>query len=111
MAGRIDSRCVRTGHERSSRGERASSGLSTAVNLGLSPVAAGRPALPVPKPGATGIASLSAPRPRMLCDIAGNGVGAEECDVRLGVLDVGSNTVHLLVVDAEPGARPMPAAD
>jgi exopolyphosphatase/guanosine-5'-triphosphate,3'-diphosphate pyrophosphatase len=26
-------------------------------------------------------------------------------------LDVGSNTVHLLVVDADPGARPMPAAD
>ena len=31
--------------------------------------------------------------------------------MRLGVLDVGSNTVHLLVVDAEPGARPVPAAD
>src|SRR5580698_467691 len=29
--------------------------------------------------------------------------------MRLGVLDVGSNTVHLLVVDAYPGARPMPA--
>src|ERR1700683_5226858 len=29
--------------------------------------------------------------------------------MRLGVLDVGSNTVHLLVVDASPGARPMPA--
>jgi len=29
--------------------------------------------------------------------------------VRLGVLDVGSNTVHLLVVDAHPGARPLPA--
>jgi exopolyphosphatase/guanosine-5'-triphosphate,3'-diphosphate pyrophosphatase len=29
--------------------------------------------------------------------------------VRLGVLDVGSNTVHLLVVDAYPGARPQPA--
>jgi exopolyphosphatase/guanosine-5'-triphosphate,3'-diphosphate pyrophosphatase len=29
--------------------------------------------------------------------------------VRLGVLDVGSNTVHLLVVDAYPGARPWPA--
>ena len=28
---------------------------------------------------------------------------------RLGVLDVGSNTVHLLVVDARPGARPWPA--
>jgi exopolyphosphatase/guanosine-5'-triphosphate,3'-diphosphate pyrophosphatase len=27
---------------------------------------------------------------------------------RLGVLDVGSNTVHLLVVDARPGARPWP---
>jgi len=30
--------------------------------------------------------------------------------MRLGVLDVGSNTVHLLVVDAHPGARPMPAS-
>jgi exopolyphosphatase / guanosine-5'-triphosphate,3'-diphosphate pyrophosphatase len=29
--------------------------------------------------------------------------------MRLGVLDVGSNTVHLLVVDAYQGARPMPA--
>jgi exopolyphosphatase/guanosine-5'-triphosphate,3'-diphosphate pyrophosphatase len=29
--------------------------------------------------------------------------------MRLGVLDVGSNTVHLLVVDAAPGARPLPA--
>jgi len=31
--------------------------------------------------------------------------------VRLGILDVGSNTVHLLVVDAEPGAAPVPASD
>ncbi|GAA1836878.1 Ppx/GppA phosphatase family protein [Agromyces salentinus] len=30
--------------------------------------------------------------------------------MRLGVLDVGSNTVHLVVVDAHPGARPLPAA-
>lgn len=29
--------------------------------------------------------------------------------MRLGVLDVGSNTVHLLVVDAHPGAQPVPA--
>ncbi|HEX6468557.1 MAG TPA: Ppx/GppA phosphatase family protein [Streptosporangiaceae bacterium] len=29
--------------------------------------------------------------------------------MRLGVLDVGSNTVHLLVVDAHRGARPLPA--
>jgi len=29
--------------------------------------------------------------------------------MRLGVIDVGSNTVHLLVVDAHPGARPTPA--
>lgn len=27
----------------------------------------------------------------------------------MGVLDVGSNTVHLLLVDAHPGARPLPA--
>ncbi|MEV6208545.1 Ppx/GppA phosphatase family protein [Kitasatospora sp. NPDC051914] len=29
--------------------------------------------------------------------------------MRLGVLDVGSNTVHFLVVDAHPGAAPIPA--
>src|SRR3984957_7418403 len=29
--------------------------------------------------------------------------------MRLGVLDVGSNTVHMLVVGAYPGARPLPA--
>src|SRR5690349_21819472 len=29
--------------------------------------------------------------------------------MRLGVLDVGSNTVHLLVVDAHQGARPLAA--
>jgi exopolyphosphatase/guanosine-5'-triphosphate,3'-diphosphate pyrophosphatase len=29
--------------------------------------------------------------------------------MRLGVLDVGSNTVHFLVVDAYPGAAPLPA--
>ncbi|MEV4556724.1 Ppx/GppA phosphatase family protein [Kitasatospora sp. NPDC049285] len=29
--------------------------------------------------------------------------------MRLGVLDVGSNTVHFLVVDAHPGAAPLPA--
>lgn len=29
--------------------------------------------------------------------------------MRIGVLDVGSNTVHLLLVDAYPGAKPLPA--
>ncbi|WP_109473424.1 Ppx/GppA phosphatase family protein [Ornithinimicrobium cavernae] len=28
--------------------------------------------------------------------------------MRLGVIDVGSNTVHLLVIDAHPGAHPLP---
>jgi exopolyphosphatase/guanosine-5'-triphosphate,3'-diphosphate pyrophosphatase len=28
--------------------------------------------------------------------------------MRLGVLDIGSNTVHLLLIDAHPGARPVP---
>ncbi|HBU43127.1 MAG TPA: exopolyphosphatase, partial [Microbacterium sp.] len=27
--------------------------------------------------------------------------------MRLGVLDIGSNTVHLLVADAHPGGRPL----
>ncbi len=31
--------------------------------------------------------------------------------VRLGVLDVGSNTIHLQVMDAHPGARPAPATN
>src|SRR5690625_1566381 len=31
--------------------------------------------------------------------------------MRLGVLDIGSNTVHLLLVDAFPGARPTAYAD
>jgi exopolyphosphatase/guanosine-5'-triphosphate,3'-diphosphate pyrophosphatase len=31
--------------------------------------------------------------------------------MRLGVLDVGSNTVHLQVVDAHPGARPSPTTN
>ena len=31
--------------------------------------------------------------------------------MRLGVLDVGSNTVHLQVVDAAPGARPNPTVN
>ncbi|WP_449727617.1 Ppx/GppA phosphatase family protein [Bifidobacterium saimiriisciurei] len=30
--------------------------------------------------------------------------------IRLGVLDIGSNTVHMLIVDAAPGARPEPEA-
>ncbi|WP_125612401.1 Ppx/GppA family phosphatase [Specibacter cremeus] len=30
--------------------------------------------------------------------------------MRLGVLDIGSNTVHLLLVDARPGAMPVPYA-
>ncbi|MEY4959741.1 MAG: hypothetical protein RL271_1115 [Actinomycetota bacterium] len=31
--------------------------------------------------------------------------------MRLGVLDVESNTVHLQMVDAAPGARPNPTAN
>ena len=30
--------------------------------------------------------------------------------MRLGVLDIGSNTVHLLLVDAHHGAAPIPAS-
>jgi exopolyphosphatase/guanosine-5'-triphosphate,3'-diphosphate pyrophosphatase len=38
--------------------------------------------------------------------------GSASCEVatlRLGVLDVGSNTIHLLLVDAHPGANPVAA--
>ena len=28
----------------------------------------------------------------------------------IGVVDIGSNTVHMLIVDAAPGARPEPEA-
>ena len=31
--------------------------------------------------------------------------------MRLGVLDVGSNTIHLQVMDAHPGARPAPTTN
>ena len=30
--------------------------------------------------------------------------------MRLGVIDIGSNTVHALIVDAHRGARPLPTA-
>ncbi len=36
-------------------------------------------------------------------------VSGSVLSMRLGVLDVGSNTVHLLVVDAHQGGRPLPA--
>ncbi len=40
---------------------------------------------------------------------AGGSGSSSFATMRLGVLDVGSNTVHLLVVDAHAGARPIPA--
>src|SRR4051812_22213398 len=39
------------------------------------------------------------------------GAAMQTGPMRLGVLDVGSNTVHLLVVDAHPGAHPTPMHD
>lgn len=52
-------------------------------------------------------ASRSALRPTS--PVAGGVVSSTVAVMRLGVLDVGSNTVHLLVVDARRGARPEPA--
>jgi exopolyphosphatase / guanosine-5'-triphosphate,3'-diphosphate pyrophosphatase len=43
------------------------------------------------------------------CVTSGSAMKGTNLAMRLGVLDVGSNTVHLLVVDAYPGARPLPA--
>jgi exopolyphosphatase / guanosine-5'-triphosphate,3'-diphosphate pyrophosphatase len=40
-----------------------------------------------------------------------HGAVRQTAGMRLGVLDVGSNTVHLLVVDAHPGAHPTPMHD
>src|SRR5690349_2765997 len=40
--------------------------------------------------------------------MAGEGWWMDALHRRLGVLDVGSNTIHLLVVDARPGAKPWP---
>ena len=37
-------------------------------------------------------------------------VNPEFPTTRLGVLDIGSNTVHMIIVDAAPGARPDPGA-
>ena len=44
----------------------------------------------------------------MRCVTEFNGRPSKLGDVRLGVLDVGSNTVHLLVVDARRGGHPTP---
>lgn len=43
------------------------------------------------------------------CSTLGVTEAGSVSDVRLGVLDVGSNTVHLLIVDAHYGAAPLPA--
>lgn len=46
-----------------------------------------------------------------MCYGHGHGPGPRHNGImRLGVLDIGSNTVHLLLVDAHPGARPVPFA-
>src|SRR6478609_2403817 len=49
---------------------------------------------------------ISCTRPTLGADPPSHYVGR----MRLGVIDVGSNTVHLLVVDAHPGAQPLPAS-
>src|SRR6478736_5783198 len=49
---------------------------------------------------------ISGTRPTLGADPPSHYVGR----MRLGVIDVGSNTVHLLVVDAHPGAQPLPAS-
>lgn len=65
--------------------------------------------------GIIGVFELD-PRPRNIegnfdhHSILGGTRAGSVSDVRLGVLDVGSNTVHLLVVDAHYGAAPIPAS-
>jgi exopolyphosphatase/guanosine-5'-triphosphate,3'-diphosphate pyrophosphatase len=51
----------------------------------------------------SGRSGLTARRPDA---VGGPRAGA----MRLGVIDIGSNTAHLLVVDAHPGGQPLPAA-
>ena len=46
--------------------------------------------------------------PGLTCCHRSDGRPSNVVDVRLGVLDVGSNTVHLLVVDAHRGGHPTP---
>src|SRR5882724_2079908 len=56
----------------------------------------------------------SRPTSRLRGSSSGRRLGMRHCTaatveaMRLGVLDVGSNTVHLLVVDAHRGGHPMP---
>jgi len=64
------------------------------------------PALPVQPPPV-----LPAPEPRPAPAPGVSGVTVPPASpMRLGVIDIGSNTVHLLVVDAHVGGQPMPAA-
>src|SRR5215213_9548368 len=75
--------------------------MSSVVRTGWRLFTASRPArwIPVVTPRLT-----CPPGPSQL--LTGSG---SFTSMRLGVLDVGSNTVHLLVVDAHSGARPIPA--
>ncbi len=53
---------------------------------------------------------MPGPGPDTARGLAPDAVEDKDGRVRLGVLDIGSNTVHLLVVDARVGGAPIPAA-
>ncbi|KJE23203.1 Ppx/GppA phosphatase [Frankia torreyi] len=65
-------------------------------------------------PVGAAVAVVGGPPPsvpaRPAVDVSPLPVGPHPGPMRLGVIDIGSNTVHLLVVDAHRGGQPQPAA-
>ncbi|SNQ50051.1 conserved hypothetical protein [Frankia canadensis] len=59
---------------------------------------------------APGVLAPGAPARGAAVDVSPLPAGPHPGPMRLGVIDIGSNTVHLLVVDAHRGGQPQPAA-